>query len=100
MKKELFQYATVKIKCKEETGTALLYSPGEAFDYIYVFTAKHCLVGENFDQDFVNEDITIEKIFNPADNTWHSYTVSQTDKIVCTSSNELDLALIIIPKQI
>ncbi|MFH6937089.1 hypothetical protein [Flavobacterium sp. FlaQc-30] len=98
MKKELFQYATVKIKCKEETGTALLYSPGEAFDYIYVFTAKHCLVGENFDQDFVNEDITIEKIFNPADNTWHSYTVSQTDKIVCTSSNELDLALIIIPK--
>lgn len=99
MKKELSQYATVKIKCKEETGTALLYSPGEDFDYIYVFTAKHCLVGENFDQDFVNEDITIEKIFNPADNTWHSYTVSQTDKIVCTSSDELDLALIIIPKR-
>ena len=95
---QTFQYATVKIKCNAETGTALLYSPGDSLDYMYVLTAKHCLAGKNFDRVFVNTDISIEKIFNPSSGTWHSYSISNTDKVICTESNELDLALIIIPK--
>ncbi|MBL4675859.1 MAG: ATP-binding protein [Mucilaginibacter sp.] len=95
---QLFQYATVKIKCKDETGTALLYSLGESLDYMYILTAKHCLAGKEFDQEFTNTDISIEKIYNPSSNTWHSCSISVTDKVICSDSNELDLAIIIIPK--
>jgi hypothetical protein len=94
----IIQCATVKIKCKDETGTALLYSPGESLDYMYILTAKHCLAGKEFDQEYVNTDIAIEKIYNPSTSTWHSCPIVATDKVICSESNELDLAIIIIPK--
>jgi hypothetical protein len=95
---QLFQYATIKIICNDETGTALLYSPAESVDYIYVLTAKHCLLGKDFDKQYVNTDIILEKIYNPASGVFHSCAITETDRVFCTSSNELDLALIIIPK--
>jgi hypothetical protein len=95
---QLFQYATIKIKCNDESGTALLYSPGESLDYMYILTAKHCLMGKDFDKQYVNTDITLEKIFNPASGVFHSCVITEADKVFCTTSNELDLALIIIPK--
>lgn len=95
---QLLQYATVKIHCNAETGTALLYSPGESLDYMYILTAKHCLMGKDFDKEYKNTDITIEKIFNPGSGLWYSCSIAETDKVICTESNELDLALIIVPK--
>ena len=95
---QLLKYATVKIRCNEEIGTALLYSPDESLDYMYILTAKHCLAGKDFDKEYQNTDITIEKIFNPDLGTWYSCNIAETDKIICTESNTLDLALIIIPR--
>jgi DNA polymerase III delta prime subunit len=95
---QILQYATVKIQCNGETGTALLYSPGETFDYMYILTAKHCLAGKNFDKQFQNKNIRIEKIFNPLSGKYYSCGIMETDKVICTENNDLDLALIIIPK--
>lgn len=95
---QLFQYATVKIKCNE-IGSALIYSPDESLDYLYIFTAKHCLLGKKFDQTFVNTDITIEKIYNPSTEKWHSLTLTATDYVICSVSNVADIALLIIPKK-
>ncbi|TCN57628.1 hypothetical protein D0809_13675 [Flavobacterium circumlabens] len=95
---QLFQYATVKITCNDEIGTALLYSPSESLDYMYILTAKHCLTGKDFDKQYVNKDIIIEKIFNPSTGEYHSCHIMETDMVICTESNELDLALIIVPK--
>lgn len=95
---QLFQYATVKINCNDEIGTALLYSPGESLDYMYILTAKHCIMGKDFSKQYVNTDITIEKIFNPTVGVYHSCGIMETDMVICTANDELDLALIIIPK--
>lgn len=95
---KLFQYATVKISCNEEVGTALLYSPGDSLDYIYILTVKHCLTGKYFDGEFRSIDIKIENIFNPVTGEFHSCNLEETDIVICTESNELDLALIIMPK--
>jgi hypothetical protein len=95
---QLFQYATVKITCNDEIGTAVLYSPGESLDYMYILTAKHCLTGKDFDKQYVNTDIIIEKIFNPSTGEYHSCQIMETDMVICTDSDKLDLALIIIPK--
>jgi len=95
---QLFQYATVKIKCNE-IGSALIYSPDESLEYLYIFTAKHCILGKKFDQTFVNKDITIEKIYNPSTEQWHSFTLTETDIVICSTSDISDIAILIIPKR-
>ncbi|OKS88706.1 DEAD/DEAH box helicase family protein [Mucilaginibacter polytrichastri] len=92
------QNATVKIKCNGVTGTALLYFPSDEVEYMYVFTAKHCLAGEDFDKTFVPSDIKLEKLFNAATFEFHEFQLSDTDVVVCSPENELDIALLVLPK--
>lgn len=98
MNKNLSELATIKIECNEEIGTAMIFFPDSRLEYVYIFTAKHCLAGENFDQKFTYKDIKIEKIFNPETKSFHNYELSETD-IIAVSGDDDDLALIILPKQ-
>ncbi len=98
MNQNIPQLATIKITCNGDTGTAVLFFPGENVDDVYVFTAKHCLHGKNFDKEFKKDGIVLEKILNAKTETYHSYQLTETD-VVVTSENIEDLALLILPKQ-
>ena len=98
MSQNIPQLATIRITCNGDTGTAVLFFPGENVDYVYIFTAKHCINGKNFDKGFNKGDIKLDKILNAMDGTYHTYTLTESD-IVITSENVQDLALLILPKQ-
>jgi len=98
MEVSVLKLATIRITCNRQTGTALLYFPGPHLDYVYVFTAKHCLAGEDFEYDFSNEDILLDKIFNSRTESFHSYNLTLTDRIL-TTDNKGDLAVLILSKQ-
>ncbi|SFE49619.1 hypothetical protein SAMN05518672_1073 [Chitinophaga sp. CF118] len=98
MNEHIPQIATLRIECNKGKGTALLFFPGSELEYVYVLTAKHCLMGEHFDQPFTYSDILLDKIFNPKAGTYHSCRLTDTDVIVFSGDTE-DLALIILPKE-
>ncbi|MDO1449638.1 hypothetical protein Q0590_25395 [Rhodocytophaga aerolata] len=97
MNENIPQLATIRIECNEP-GTAMLFFPGPELEYIYVFTAKHCLTGKNFDKAFVKDQVILTKIFNPVNKTYHTCRLTESD-IVVVSADAEDLALIILPKQ-
>lgn len=92
------QLATIRIQCNGEKGTALLFFPGPELEYVYVFTAKHCLTGKEFNKGFAYHDILLDKILNPTTGTYHSCRLTETD-VIQVSDNLQDIALIIMPKQ-
>lgn len=97
MSPNISQLATVRITCNGDTGTAVLFFPGENVEDVYVFTARHCLNGKKFDKEFKKTDIVLDKILNAREGTYHSYTLTETD-VVITSEKIQDLALMILPK--
>lgn len=97
MEKNLLQLATIRVNCYGETGTALLYFPGQDLEYVYVFTAKHCLAGVDFKYEFSYRDILLDRIFNWNTKSFHSYTLSETDRII-VSDNSNDIAVLVLPK--
>lgn len=96
MNKNIPQLATIKINCNGDIGTAVLFFPGEHLEYVYVLTAKHCLTGKKFDKTYTYENITLEQIFNPITQIYHTCNLTETDIIM--SANTEDIALIILPK--
>lgn len=98
MNNKVSQIATIRIQCKDEIGTALLFFPGRDLEYVYIFTAKHCLTGKKFDREFTYDEIVLDKIFNQVNGTYHSCRLTETD-VIQMSDDLQDLALIIIPKQ-
>jgi len=92
--KEILRYATVSVKCKNVgDGTGIIYFPEEEERYLYILTAKHCLRGEEFDNNFQIEDILIDKILDPSTQTFSSYQLSAEDKVIEGSSEE-DIAVL------
>lgn len=98
MNQNIPKLATIKIICNGEVGTAAIYFPDPDLDYVYVMTAKHCLKGKDFNNEFTTTDIKLEKIFNEETSTFHSYNLTETD-IVKVSENEEDIALLILLKK-
>lgn len=98
MNQNIPQLSTIKICCNKEVATAVIYFPDPTAEYVYVLTAKHCLTGKNFDKEFVNTDIKLEKIFNEVSSTFHTYNVTETD-IVIVSDDDEDMALLILAKK-
>lgn len=91
--------ATIRIRCKQSIGSALLHFPAKDPDYAYILTAKHCLSGNKFDQTYSNKDVQLDKIFNPLTGILSSYHLSETDRILVSADDALDLAIIVVPKQ-
>ncbi|RKE80775.1 ATP-binding protein [Chryseobacterium sp. AG363] len=97
MNLNLPQLSTIRIQCNEDIGTAVIYFPDADTDYVYILTAKHCLVGEKFNKTYSKEGILLDQIFNDESLTYHSYVLSDTAVVITSVSNEEDLALIIVP---
>lgn len=98
MKENILQLATLRVHCNGVTGTALLFFPGQQVEYVYVFTAKHCLAGDDFKFKFSNTDIKLEKIFNSTNKKFCSYQLKETDRVIATD-DENDLAVLVLSKQ-
>lgn len=98
MNQNIQQLATIKICCNGEIGTAVIYFPDSDLDYVYILTAKHCLTGKDFDKEFTNTDIRLEKIFNEEKSIFHSYDLTDED-IVNVSEDAEDMALLILLKK-
>lgn len=97
MNLNLPQLSTIRIQCNEDIGTAVIYFPDADTEYVYILTAKHCLVGEEFNKTYSKERILLDQIFNEESLTYHSYVLSDTAVVITSVNNEEDLALIIVP---
>lgn len=97
MNKNIPQLATIKVVSNGNIATGLLYFPGASVEYVYVLTAKHCLMGKDFKQPYSYKKIKLEQIFNPLTKTYHDCALTEMDQIVVSSDAE-DLAIIILPK--
>lgn len=98
MTENIPQLATARIQCNGNTGTAVIFFPGQEDDYVYILSAKHCLKGKKFEKQYNKEGIVLDKIFNSKDSTYHTYTLTETDIVITSGDNE-DIALLILPKQ-
>ncbi|MCH7409993.1 AAA family ATPase [Belliella sp. DSM 111904] len=98
MKENILQLATLRVHCNGVTGTALLFFPGQQVEYVYVFTAKHCLAGDDFKFKFSNTDIKLEKIFNSTNKKFYSYQLKETDRVIASDDTN-DLAVLVLSKQ-
>jgi len=94
----ILKQVTVRIKCNQETGSGVLFFPENNPEFIYVFTAKHCLCGKDFNKPFKNTDIKVDKIFKQSTEAFSEYNCLNEDVVIQTD-NEDDVALIIIKKQ-
>lgn len=52
---------TVRIKCRDRLATGVLIINPAASDRVFVATAKHSILGDNFDDHVTCEDISIAK---------------------------------------
>ncbi len=85
---------TCRVETPNASGTGIFLST-PASDDKYFVTAKHCLLGKEFDGDFQNEDITL---FVPSidRDTYSTITLDQNSRI-CLST-DLDIAIIVMDK--
>lgn len=93
---QIQQHICVRVTCKEDTGTAVLVLPqNKAF--IYILTAKHVLLGKQFDKPIDKKSISIDKIL--VQDQFTSYQVSESDSILLSDNTEDDIAIIVIPSK-
>ncbi|EHI99054.1 hypothetical protein CDLVIII_2408 [Clostridium sp. DL-VIII] len=102
---EQYRKLSVKVTCKDIfIGSGCLFQ-ADSDEYTYVITAKHCLEGEDFSYEFI-EDLTVNtddvykfnindiKVERFNDNReWTSYAVKNY-----FSHNSLDLAVLLVEK--
>jgi len=88
------------ITCRVETPNAsgtgiILLTPSD--NDIYLVTAKHCLLGKNFDGDLQNEDVTL---YVPSINndTFTAITLDRDNQILLSADTALDIAIIVMRK--
>lgn len=98
MNQDIAKLSTIRITCNGDIGTAVIYFPDPDEDYVYIFTAKHCLMGQHFEKQYVKEGIVLDKIFNEETTLYHSYTLKEAD-IVKVSDDAEDIALLILSKK-
>lgn len=102
---EQYRKLSVKITCKEDyVGSGCLFQ-ADSDVYTYAITAKHCLEGEDFSHEFLEDnsvntedlnfftikDIQVERFNN--NGTWNSYNVKGY-----FHHNDFDLAVILLEK--
>lgn len=88
----------VKVDCLKETGSGFVYLPDDNLEYVYVFTAKHCIVGKNGRSGASQRDVQIT-FFDIEANKHQVYNVSEEDRLMLGKNNQDDIALIIIEKK-
>ena len=82
----------VKITSKDEIGSGFLHIPTQS-SFAYIFTARHCIFGETFDNGAQQTDISVYFSDIACENET-PYTLSENDKLLFA---EKDIALLVIP---
>lgn len=91
---DILKSVTVRINLKdEETGSGIIYKHVDS-NSLYIFTAKHCLYGSDFNNKAKPKDISIDKIRGNK-----KYTLQKGDKIIKDDVDDI-VAIIIHGKNI
>lgn len=91
---DILRSVTVRINLKdEETGSGIIYKHVDS-NSLYIFTAKHCLYGPDFNNKAKPKDISIDKISGNK-----KYTLQKSDKIIKDDIDDI-IAIIIQGKNI
>lgn len=78
---------TVRINSKdEETGSGIIYKPAGS-DFVYIFTAKHCIYGKDFDNRAKRKDVKIDKI--KVANQTKEYILQKGDRIILDDIDDI-----------
>jgi hypothetical protein len=91
---QIQQQICVRVTCNEDTGSGVLAFPDDKA-FIYILTAKHVLLGKNFNKELDKKSITIDRIFLKGQ--FKSYQIQETDEILYPDKTGDDIAVIIIP---
>lgn len=93
---EIINKITCKIDSPAGNGTGVLIQTQNT-DYLYVLTAKHCLLGEKFSLDF---DKGGTKLFIPStiDGTFETIQLEEYDNVLYDGDHQNDIAVIILKK--
>lgn len=87
----------VKVDCLKEVGSGFVYLPEDNLEYVYVFTAKHCVLGKDGNSGASQKDVQIT-FFDNQLNQKPVYNVSEQDQMILSKNSLDDIALIIIKK--
>jgi len=89
---EILKLVTVRVSSKdEEIGSGTIYKPTGS-DFIYIFTAKHCIYGKDFDNGAKRKDIKIDKIKTA--NRRKEYILQKGDKIIQDDADDIVVIII------
>lgn len=90
---------TVRIQCKGLIGSGIIYWPDNDDTHCYIFTAKHCILGENLDNGAVAADVLVDKIYKD-EIDWESYHLIASEQLLYSADDSLDFAILKIDKSI
>lgn len=94
----------IRIKTADEKnrviGSGVLYDEDKLGEHIYLLTAAHCLFSDKDGFSMPLDSVIIE-VFNPNDNRYNSFTLTDLSSCVavCTNTHE-DLGVVRIPRLI
>ncbi|SDG30822.1 hypothetical protein SAMN04487996_117107 [Dyadobacter soli] len=89
---EVLKEVTVRVTARDEnSGSGIIYKP-DGSDLLYIFTAKHCLCGEDFDIEPKRKHIKIDKI--KVAEKGSSYKLRKADRIV--TDDQSDIAALVV----
>lgn len=83
---------TCRVETPNASGTGIFLSMPKSDDK-YFITAKHCLLGKNFDGDFQNENVTL---FVPSTDKGNFTTITLDHDSRVYLSTDLDIAIIVV----
>lgn len=91
---------TVRVRSKDGlSGSGIIYWPANLKEtFCYVITAKHCLLGEHFDNGAVAKETSIDHLYT--ETAWERYELTEADDLIYPENPALDIALMKIPKSV
>jgi len=93
---EIISRITCRIETREEKGTGILVQT-EDCEFVYIITAKHCLLGKDFSKSLDKKNT---KIFIPvpSEKRFETYCLKKRKNILFPEEQDIDCSIIIVRK--
>lgn len=90
----------IRITCRIETPTdkgsgVFILPKDDSSDFLYIATAKHCILGKNFDKDNKNDEVRIFVPNNENKNSFSEINLTDSDNILYPKG-DIDCAIIVL----
>lgn len=90
----LISKVAVRVNSKDKyTGSGYVYLPNEESEWIYVFTAKHCIYGKSFRAVPAANKIRVSRKIDDSDGL-ASYQLTDADSIIVKKKNRPDILVL------